>query len=371
MRALLLALVLLAAAPGDFWSTPRQGASWFNLEPRREWLVWAREAGLEVVRMAPSKWPGAGRDFLIGDADRFEGIPPGDLALLKRSLDEAAEVGVKVVVVPLSLPGARWKQHNEDRLDSRLWTDESYLPQAEAFWTELATALRGHPAVAAYDLLNEPVPERATGPMPRDLASWHERVRGTPADINLFNRRMVAAIRRVDPSTTIVVEPGVWAGPQSFPFLEPLDDPRVLYSFHFYEPEVFVDWRTNRGSVRYPSAGLDRGSLAGMLAPIAEWQERHGIPSRQVFAAEFGCHRTLPGAAEWLADVASLIDERGWHRAFYSFREDEWDGMNYELGAEPIRAPLREALREGAPPPESLRDNPLWRAVRPGGRRPR
>jgi endoglucanase len=82
----LLAIVLLTRntpARGQdtkvaYWDSQRRGANWFNATPTREWLVAAREAGIRVVRLAPNKWESARRDFLIGDADRYEGIVDGD-----------------------------------------------------------------------------------------------------------------------------------------------------------------------------------------------------------------------------------------------------------------------------------------------------
>jgi hypothetical protein len=35
----------------------------------------------------------------------------------------------------------------------------------------------------------------------------------------------------------------------------------------------------------------------------------------------------------YLTDVLDAVDARGAHWAFYAFREDEWDGMDYELPA--------------------------------------
>lgn len=60
----------------------------------------------------------------------------------------------------VSLPGARWKQLNGDRDDARLWRDAAFQAQAEAFWRELAEHLRGHPAIVAWNPLNEPRYER-------------------------------------------------------------------------------------------------------------------------------------------------------------------------------------------------------------------
>ena len=78
------------------------------------------------MRLTFSKWPSARRDFLMGEADKYTGLVPEDLATLRRTLDAAHAAGLKVVVTPLSLPGARWSQQNGDRLDDRLWSQPEY-----------------------------------------------------------------------------------------------------------------------------------------------------------------------------------------------------------------------------------------------------
>ena len=45
---------------------------------------------------------------------------PADLASLRRVLDLANAADPKVVVTPLSSPGARWIQHNNNTFDDRL-----------------------------------------------------------------------------------------------------------------------------------------------------------------------------------------------------------------------------------------------------------
>ncbi|MEJ7616456.1 MAG: cellulase family glycosylhydrolase [Pyrinomonadaceae bacterium] len=155
-----------ASAEGSkisFWNAQRKGANWFNALPTKEWLVAAKRAGLGVVRLAPNKWPSQQRDFLIGNADRYQGIVERDFQKLKEVLDQADAVGIKIVLTTLSLPGARWRQQNNDKFDFRLWRDPQYLPQAALFWRDLAKRLAGHPAVVGYDILSEPQPERALG----------------------------------------------------------------------------------------------------------------------------------------------------------------------------------------------------------------
>jgi hypothetical protein len=85
-------------------------------------------------------------------------------------------------------------------------------------------------------------------------------------------------------------------------------------------------------------------------------------------AAEFGCDRQARGARDYLADLVAALNGRGWHWAFYSFREDSWDRMDYELGTGPAGAAYWEAVARGEDPPRPRSDNPLWRVLAEGMR---
>ncbi len=79
--------------------------------------------------------------------------------------------------------------------------------------------------------------------------------------------------------------------------------------------------------------------------------------------AEFGCDRRVPGADAYLGDTIALAQEQGWHWAFYAFREDEWDGMDYELGTEPLPWRIREARDQGQPVVLPRQPNPLFQVL--------
>lgn len=345
------ALAAPAAAAAEeklsYWDQQRKGANNFNRRPLEGWWREAREAGICLVRLAPDKWQGEGRDFLLGNAERFRGIPPADLALLLRQLDCARENGIQVVLTMLSLPGCRWVQNNDGEQDHRLWRDPEYCTQAAAFWRELAAALRDHPAVVGYDLLNEPHPERlpeAAALYGRDPEAWLAQARGGPADLDAFYTALIRAVREVDAETPVIVESGMWGSPERFCCLKPQADPKVLYSFHMYEPYEYTTYRVNKGRHTYPSPAalrrrLNPAGLRRILEPVMRWQQEHGLPAGRIFAAEFGCDRGVPGAAQYLADVIRILNAQGWHWAFYAFREDGWDRMDYEMhepGSEPL-----------------------------------
>jgi hypothetical protein len=391
LRAATLTLLLLAPSaarsvePLRFWDEPRRGANCQNRRVAPDYWTAAAAAGIEFVRLLPDAWPTRNRDFLMGSADRFVALDEPDLALLVRALDDAHAAGVRVVLAPLSLPGARWKQLNGDRDDPRLWREAAFQTQAESFWRQLAARLRGHAAIAAYNPLNEPHPERAFGfedPGEKGFPEWRERAQGTPADLDAFNRRMVAAIRESDAQTPVLLDGGLHASPSGFALVEPVEAAGVLYAFHFYEPWEYTTFRVNRGRFAYPArmpgpaggtAPWSGDAMRDRLLPVVRWAHAHGIPGTRIVAAEFGVDRRVEGALPYLEDLVRALDEWGWHRAFYSFRPDgDWTGLDYELGLDRVDPRIWGASERGEDPERYKRrhDNPLWRAVTraPGAR---
>lgn len=332
----------------SFWDQPRHGANSFNQHvPDEAYFRALRSTGATWVRLTFSKWKGHGRDFLLGDADHYAGIPSGDLSTLVGCLDAAAAAGLGVVVVPLSLPGARWVQQNGGVADQRLWTSRAYWDESAAFWRDLATALKGHPAVVGYNLLNEPVPEKGAGLDEQAGAdarvSWYTTVEGSPRDLVGFYESVIHAIREVDEETPILLDAGWYAHAWGFAYWpRRLGDDKLLYSFHMYEPyEATSAPNIHRDpQLRYPGvestvAGAtvrwDRAMVGRFLDGPTQWGSAHGVPPLRLVASEFGCVRHWSDCGSWLGDVLDTLDGKGVHWAFYGFREDEWDAMDYEL----------------------------------------
>lgn len=358
----------------EFWNKQRKGANWFNHLPTKEWLIAAKQANLEVIRLAPDKWKSAQRDFLIGDADQYKGIVEPDFAKLKQVLDDAQELGVKIILVPLSLPGVRWRQNNGDKEDFRIWKDPQYLSQAASFWRDLAGRLKGHPAIVGYNILNEPHPELATGfeNQGSDFKKWYAGVKDTAADLNRFNAKIVEAIRQVDKETPIVIDSGLWASPAAFAYLTPIPDDKVLYAVHMYEIYEFTSQKPFNKDASYPGkvfktvndkkveVVLDNKELENILRPVMDWQKKYNVPANRMIAGEFGCRRTAKGAAKYFEDLIQIFNQQNWHWAFYAYREDGWDAMDYELGTGPVPAGYWKAIEKGEIPNVKRTDNPIW-----------
>ena len=79
---------------------------------------------------------------------------------------------------------------------------------------------------------------------------------------------------------------------------------------------------------------IDKSYLRQLLRDhVVSWQTQHSIPSSQMLVAEFGICREVPGAQNYLSDLVELFSAFGWSWLLFSYRDEEWDAMDYELGS--------------------------------------
>ena len=366
----LLGVLSGAAGAADmiaFWDKPERGGNSFNrLPPDQAYFDALQDYGANWVRLSYDKWQPAERDYLIGNADQYQGLVAKDLQQLIATLDRAHAAGLKVVITPLSLPGMRWAQNNGDRFDDRLWQDKRFWTQSAAFWRDLAAVLKEHPAVAAYNLINEPAPEKQAGLAEHadaaKMRDWYEKQVGSARDLPGFYQTLISAIREVDSLTPIMVDAGWYGAADAFSYWPaPLADSRVLYSFHMYEPYAATSAPNLQRARPYTYPGLvpfaagmqkwDPNRVRSYLQQPLDWAAQHAIPANRMVAGEFGCMRKLPGCQQYLEDVLSALEAARVHWAFYSFREDSWDGMDYELGSANVPWAYWKAAEDGQPDP--------------------
>ncbi len=101
-----------------------------------------------------------------------------------------------------------------------LWTDPANQQRLVALWKEIASRYRDSTLVAAYDLLNEPDPPIDIGP-----GAWEQ-----------LATTLIDSIRSVDPHHLLIVE-SVLGNPQWFE----VEDSNVMYDWHFYFPQSYVN----------------------------------------------------------------------------------------------------------------------------------
>ncbi len=228
--------------------------------------------------------------------------------------------------------------HYDATRGSNLWSDPAEHDRMVARWKQIAKRFRDVPNVIGYDLINEPI-----HPSFPPLQPWPESgVDSWPA----LARRIIRAIRGIDPRTPIVIEPGPSGGmPQGFRVFPALEDDRLVMSFHMYQPHAITyqgipedDGDPRPMPVYYPGnldgRRIDKKWLAENMRPALEYSKAHDVP---VFVGEFSCVRWAPGetAVRYLRDAVDLFEEYGWNWTYHAFRE--WTGWSLEHEGEPFK----------------------------------
>ena len=136
-------------------------------------------------------------------------------------LDEAvAWAGKRGTYVILDMHGAPGSQSGEGHTGvagrSEFFKDPANVTRAERLWTQIARRYRDSPAVAGYDLINEPT--------------------ATPGSDTLYvvMDRLYRAVRAGDPTHLIFIEDG-YTGLHWMPFPGPCGWTNVVYSGHYYQ----------------------------------------------------------------------------------------------------------------------------------------
>jgi endoglucanase len=206
--------------------------------------------------------------------------------------------------------------------------DPAFFQTFKAFWRSFATYLSAFdPNYVILEPMNEPVFEA-------DPSAW------VPLQVEL-----VDTVRKAAPEHTIIATGALWSNIDTLLQLEPLDDPNIIYNFHFYDPFVFThqgaEWSSDDvkplRNVPYPSspeaiesaeltyedalarqrleeygaASFNAETMADLIRPVAEWAEAHGVP---VICGEFGTYKLYAPAdarAQWVNDVRTTLESFG------------------------------------------------------------
>jgi endoglucanase len=333
----------------DFWKQPKRGANVFNKKMIRQDIKAAKLFGINFIRLAPDKFSSKERDFLIGNADHYQGLVKEDLNYLKEILTMYQEEEMPVVLTMLSLPGSRWKQNNGDKDDLRIWTSPEFQMQAAQFWQDLCRELKDYSNIVGINILNEPHPERLY-----DKESIHiNEVNQAEVQNTLFEfyKLVISEIRKVDVQVPIILDSSSYGDSKTFMLLKPQNAPNILYSFHMYEPFIYTNAKLNGGRFSYPgNVGdefWDAQALKRYMQHVSDFQKKYNIPSSSILVGEFGGNRQSKGLDSYFKDLLTIFREQNWHYAFYAFREDDWEGMDYELGNKKVPLDYWEASENG------------------------
>jgi hypothetical protein len=228
-----------------------------------------------------------------------------------------------------------------------VWTDQAAQDAWAEMWRTTAARYRDNPVVVGYDLMCEPnAPGRLLDIWDGD--EFYAAYAGTLYDWNQFYPRLVEAIREVDSNTPILVSPMGWGAVRWLPYLKPVDDLRVVYAVHQYEPQDQYTHQEPLGANTYPGRfdlnwdgepdDFNHAWLDDFLSIIDDFKARYEVP---VAVNEYGVVRWAPNAADFMRDEMALFEQRGMNHAFWVFNpawtpfRQSVDEFNFQHGPDP------------------------------------
>lgn len=264
----------------------------------------------------------------FGNVPLMQKTPPyqyneNSFVMLDKIIQSCEKYGIRVVIDPHTTPGTKLSYTTLPK--DELWKDYFYHDLLISLWAKISEryANRGE-VIAGYDILNEPTlpvcsPEQGPG-------SWNE-----------LAHKIIEVIRKNDNTHFVIVEPIVcYLGGKKVSRLEglnylvDLNDPRVVYSPHFYEPIDF----THQGvfgkeeGVKYPSVikgeYWNKSKIKSALKVVREFQVRYSVP---IFIGEFSAVRWAgKDGNQYIHDCIDNFEEYGWSWAYHSYRSAQmWD----------------------------------------------
>jgi len=230
------------------------------------------------------------------DQKPFEYLERG-FERLSRAIDWCEKEGLYAILDLHAVQGWQnpdWHSDNGSR-QALLWSTRQYQDRFVALWEELARRFRGQRAVAGYNVINEPV----TG-TPRGRFFNTYRTNWEP--LNALYRRVVGAIRAIDPEHIIFLEGDFYS--LRFSGLEAPFAENLVYSSHNYNAGGF-------GPGAYPGPiGGEQWDARHQTVVFernegTQFSRQHGVP---LWVGEFGS--VYNGRAEEIGDRLRAMDDQ-------------------------------------------------------------
>jgi aryl-phospho-beta-D-glucosidase BglC (GH1 family) len=190
------------------------------------------------------------------DGQPFEYLEAG-FARLDQAMDWCARHGLYVILDFHAVQG--W--HNPDwhsdnaHVHTMLYSHRLFQDRFVGLWEQMAARYKNHPALAGYDLMNEPLTRMDYDYYDASFYDWDA--------LNAVHRRAAAAIRAIDPEHILFIEGDSFAC--EYDGLDVTFDDNLVISTHNYMAPT-------GGGSPYP------GEIDGIF-----W-------NRDIVAAEFGMH---------------------------------------------------------------------------------
>ncbi len=163
--------------------------------------------------------------------------------------------------------------------------------------------------LAAYEFINEPLVKPTTGKpyTPKDWLSYQEKI--------------VAEVRKYDKDRYVVVNAGYGGETSAYRNFKPLEDKRLVYGAHFYNPHSFTHQGLHGRDKIYTYPGMISGQLwnkeklKAVLQPLIKFKNEHNA---LVWIGEFSSVTWERSSKQWICDAVELFNKNNLAWSYWS-----------------------------------------------------
>jgi aryl-phospho-beta-D-glucosidase BglC (GH1 family) len=248
------------------------------------------------------------------DLEPFKYLETG-FARLNQVVDWCAKYEIYVILDLHAVQGFQntdWHCDNSSR-HTFFWHNRQFQDRFVALWEEFARRYKNNAAIAGYNIMNEPLCNAQFGRFTdRYTADWD--------NMNAIYRRVVAAIRAIDPNHIIFLEGDYFS--DLFDGLEKPLVPNLVYSSHNYNAST-------SGPGPYPGVihgeQWDHNRQVEILLTRqgTQFTQKHRVP---LWAGEFGAKYNGPKEEllyrlRAMDDQIGVFEENGVHWTSWTYKD--------------------------------------------------
>ena len=273
---------------------------WLDYFLAEEDLAYIKSTGANTVRLALNY-----RHF-ENDSRPFEYLEAG-FQRLDRTIESCAKHDLYAILDLHSVQGwqnSDWHCDNSSR-HTHFWQHPHFQDRFVALWEEFARRYKGNATIAGYNVMNEPVSNAPAGRFYAD-----EDYRSDWETFNGVYRRVVSAIRKVDPDHIIFLEGDLFSSR-----FEKMDAPfadNLVYSSHNYAGASY-DPRQKPITPEQRLENVKRQREIFLAHEGTRYMQRYQV---SLWVGEFGANGDTG-----LEDQLSVFEEYGVHWTIWTYKD--------------------------------------------------
>jgi endoglucanase len=267
-------------------NAPTEGA--WGITLKKEYFAIIKGAGFDSVRI-PIRWSAHAAAFAPFTID------PEFLKRVDLAVDESLARNLVTII-------------NVQDFDEMNESPDANLPRLVAIWKQISEHYSSRADRLYFEPLNEP----------------HGNI--TAQQWSIIADKLIATIRRTNPTRIIVVGPVFWNNADYLDRLHlPESDKQIIVTFHYYEPMRFTHQGANwvQGSEAWKGTAWlgtaqEREVLRKNFVKVHDWAKKNDRP---IYLGEFGAYEDgdFQSRLRWIEAVVDEARKNGFSWSYWQF----------------------------------------------------